>query len=637
MRLLSTFLALTVFGFATNAQITVNQVTPEEAVQDILIGEGVEAFNITYTGSAVQLGYMQGAEGTGFPIPEGLILSCADAANVAEPDCFGGNDVPFGEGVSGDADLLEIANDVPGLIGQGFNVSAVNDLCILEFDFVATGDSVKFNYAFGSDEYLEWVNSSFNDIFAFFLSGPGITGPYDSPPDFPDGAINIAQLPDSDPPLPITVSSVNDQLNSEFYIDNFNNEGICQDGYTVTLEASAEVQCGETYHIKLAIADGTDTALESIVVLEAGSFTTSAAISASVPDAPPSLPPLTMLEGCVDGVFTVFRPNANEQDTLFLEIDGTATNLDDYTGLPDFVVFPDGELTLDIPVTTLPDDLVEGLEFITLTYDYTNACGEQDTIVAQLNIQDYIPPTLNLPEDVFLCNGESTTLNATPNDGFAPFSYNWSSGGSAPTESVSPADGDSIFVTVNDFCGSEVGDSLAIIIPDPFVPADSTELCLGGSTPILATGGALPYTVEVVEYDNDGNEVTIDPEDPPFVEEEGSFIYTSQYVGNFEIFITDACNETVSVVVEVGTCVTEFPNIFTPNGDGDNELFYIFGLEGFPGSRLVVYNRWGTVVYEDDNYSNNWNAEGVSDGVYYYVLTRSDDEQFSGSVTIKRN
>ena len=50
--------------------------------------------------------------------------------------------------------------------------------------FEAGGDSIAFNYVFGSDEYLEWVNSSYNDIFAFFLSGPGIVGPYDAPGGF---------------------------------------------------------------------------------------------------------------------------------------------------------------------------------------------------------------------------------------------------------------------------------------------------------------------------------------------------------------------------------------------------------------------------------------------------------------------
>ena len=114
-------------------------------------------------------------------------------------------------------DLLTVANSVPPLIGQAFNVSGINDMCVLEFDFVPQSDTVKFNFSFGSEEYLTWVNSSFNDVFGFFICGPGITGPYSSPAGFPNGSENIAVVPGSVPALPITVSSVHPGLNGQFY------------------------------------------------------------------------------------------------------------------------------------------------------------------------------------------------------------------------------------------------------------------------------------------------------------------------------------------------------------------------------------------------------------------------------------
>ena len=106
------------------------------------------------------------------------------------------------------------------MIGQNFTVTSVNDGCVLEFDFVSGGDSISFNYVFGSDEYETWINTQYNDVFAFFLSGPGITGPFDSPAGFPDGAVNIAGVPDTDPILPITISSVNSGTNAVYYEDN---------------------------------------------------------------------------------------------------------------------------------------------------------------------------------------------------------------------------------------------------------------------------------------------------------------------------------------------------------------------------------------------------------------------------------
>ena len=57
-------------------------------------------------------------------------------------------------------------------------------------------------------------------MFGFFISGPGITGPYSAPAAFPNGSVNIATVPNSTPALPITISSVNDVLNNQYYIDN---------------------------------------------------------------------------------------------------------------------------------------------------------------------------------------------------------------------------------------------------------------------------------------------------------------------------------------------------------------------------------------------------------------------------------
>ena len=102
-------------------------------------------------------------------------------------------------------------------------------------------------------------------MFGFFISGPGITGPYSAPAGFPNGSVNIATVPNSTPALPITISSVNNVLNNQYYIDNQNTnpQTVLCNGFTTVFTAKAQVQCGETYHIRLAIADGTDGALDS--------------------------------------------------------------------------------------------------------------------------------------------------------------------------------------------------------------------------------------------------------------------------------------------------------------------------------------------------------------------------------------
>ena len=399
-RVLTGLLALSISFFLATvqqlaAQVEVNSaMSLEEYVNDVLLGTGIEASNITYTGSLVQIGHVTGLEGTDFPIDEGLMLSTEVANNIAEENCQQDQSIiEDGLEVSGDADLLNIANSVPGLIGQNFNVNSVNDICAIEFDFVATGDTIKFNYVFGSDEYLEWVNSQYNDIFGFFLSGPGLIGPYASPAGFPNGSINLAEVPDSDPQLAITISSVNDVMNPEYYIDNNGNDIICQDGYTVVLEAVSVVECGETYHIKLAIADGSDTALESIVILESGSFESNSVVQVDLsidvggPDSD------VMYEDCGEAILTFTRPIETILDIEEMVIidysQSVATNGVDFTLLPDSIIFAPGVSVVSFPLDAFEDGIVEGPEIVIFEILNLAACnGSGVTSYFEFTIMD---------------------------------------------------------------------------------------------------------------------------------------------------------------------------------------------------------------------------------------------------------
>ena len=135
--------ALSAFGMCfislTWGQATISQPfgTPEEYIQNILLGEGVTATNITYTGGISQLGYLENGSSV-FSVDAGLMLNTDNAlCDDFCGDCLGGGT---------DADLLDVANSVPPLIGQSFTVNSVNDLCILEFDFEAGGDSICLLY-----------------------------------------------------------------------------------------------------------------------------------------------------------------------------------------------------------------------------------------------------------------------------------------------------------------------------------------------------------------------------------------------------------------------------------------------------------------------------------------------------------
>lgn len=277
MRILIVALAC-MLSQVTFGQLAVDTtVTAEDLVEDFLLGSGVLISNVEVYGTNEQNGAFTGGLNV-VGLYAGVVLSSAQAQNI---DGSSNTDIGYAEGLPTSPyfdDLLEVANDVPVLIGQSFNINSINEVSMIEFDFIPYGDSLSFTYVFGSDEYLEWVNSSFNDAFAFFVSGPGINGPYTN------NSVNIAYVPETDPPLPITVSSVNDDINSAYYVDNMENVGIAIDGYTVPLTASISgLEVGETYHIALLVGDGSDSALESIVLLEAGSFSSNVPVEPGDP------------------------------------------------------------------------------------------------------------------------------------------------------------------------------------------------------------------------------------------------------------------------------------------------------------------------------------------------------------------
>jgi gliding motility-associated-like protein len=111
-------------------------------------------------------------------------------------------------------------------------------------------------------------------------------------------------------------------------------------------------------------------------------------------------------------------------------------------------------------------------------------------------------------------------------------------------------------------------------------------------------------------------------------------------LGKYTFVFTNAngCTDTLAVTVVSSTM--SIPDIITPNGDGKNDLFQIKGLSFYPGSQLLIFNRWGNEVYRSDNYQNNWGGSGLADGTYFYVLNRKETSggtnTFKGWIYLKR-
>ena len=261
--LLVIFCALFIAAFAGSASALVitplNGDTPLDLAQDI-VGAGIAISNVTYVGTAggdtsASSGYFTGGAAAGIGIESGIVLTSGLVENLE--GTTNTSDGITGElGLPGDSDLNGL---IPGY--------STYDASILEFDFVSSGDAAYFNYVFGSEEYDEYVNSSYNDVFGFFLDG-----------------VNVALIPGTT--TAVSINNVNNGYyndgvgasNPEYYNDNDIQTGGAPypfeyDGFTDVFTAEMTgLTPGDTYHMKLAIADAGDRILDSGVFLQAGSF-----------------------------------------------------------------------------------------------------------------------------------------------------------------------------------------------------------------------------------------------------------------------------------------------------------------------------------------------------------------------------
>jgi len=454
--------------------VTASGQAPQGLVQNVLIGPGVTVSNILYNGSPTAIGSFT-ATGTNLGISQGIVMTTGTIMNNGA-----GPQGPNNAASSGTDNNMPGSGILSGII-QG---TQTYNAATLEFDFIPYADTVRFKYVFGSEEYPEFAppnNSTYNDVFGFFISGPGITG-----------LQNIAQLPNGGGV--VSINNVNAITNSLYY--NANGDGtmapyntspnyIQYDGFTDVLEAVSAVQCGQTYHLILAIADVGDGSWDSGIFLEANSLSSKTPVDVSASISQQVFPnPDWMAEGCVSATVTVTRQNnINSPLSIPLTVSGSAIQGVDYSGIPNAVNFSPGQAIYTFQINVNADNFAEGLETIVLNFNVADPCGNVTPIPLTLYIQDVPPLTLTLNDTTLLCPNQPISLTAVISGGVQPYTYLWSTGATTSAISFTPQSSQTIYVQVTDNCtGLTLTDSALVSVP-VFPPLsislspDVTEIC----------------------------------------------------------------------------------------------------------------------------------------------------------------
>ncbi len=724
-KLLLTLMLLPVIAFAQPIAVSSTQ-TPQQLVNSVLLGAGVVASNITINGVPGlastpfgNIGYFTNSNAN-FPMSSGIILTTGDASGAMGPNIGGSTTNPgSSQSVAGDPELNAIAN---GNVTNGV---------VLEFDFIPAGDTLIFNYMFGSDEYTEFSPSNFNDAFGIFLWGPGISGPFPLG-GYPNGGDNIAVIPGG---TPVTINNVNWVTNTPYYVYNefpqdTYGDAIEYDGTTVKLTASASVQCNQTYHIKFAIANVFDQAYDSGVFLEAGSFSSSA-VSVAVATVSGDT---TIVEGCTYADFIFTRPEGQTNDTLIINytVTGTAIEGVDFNNMVNPIVFLPGQDSIVLNLTPIQDGINEGFESVTITVSIINPCG--DTITSQGTIYIGDGPIINITETdpLVQCYPDSVLLTASASGGYAPYSYTWTTLGGmvlgtndslminvtqngviqyliTAVDQCSFSQTDTATVTVNQsiaidainmteatclptgtltavvsgtngnvnysWSNGQQGQTIQNLAGGWYTLTITDQVCSANDSVFVGTipspiadfavtpnGGCSPLNVVFVNNSVNGTDYAWNFGNGQGVVVQNTDPQNMQYITlspeSYEVTLVVSqgvnCLDSMSIIIPVDVCdcadpealnynssanvnvlsaciypypEVEAPNVFTPDGDLTNDVFFL-QYKNVVAIELIIFNRWGVIMYNGSStdlslsqpsWDGTLNGNLVNDGVYTYT------------------
>ncbi|HEY4799159.1 MAG TPA: choice-of-anchor L domain-containing protein, partial [Bacteroidia bacterium] len=391
-------------------------------------------------------------------ISSGVLLTTGSVINAVGPNntpmAYTDNQVTFS-----DPDIVAI------------EPSAIHDVCILEFDAVPTCNSMAFTFAFGSEEYNEYVPSptdttGVNDCFGIFVTGVNPSGPAYS-------GYNMALIPATTTPVSIfNVNNGYDSLcpstgpckNCAYFIDNCNGPSIQYDGFTKPITVTLSVVPCNSYHYKLAIADAYDGEYDSGVFFATQSLVCATSLT-------------------VTATTTSATCNGNN---------GTAT----VTGIIGGQA-PYSYLWSTVPVQNTSTATGLSAGNYTVTVADVNGClqGTQTVTISQ-------PPTINVTvsssTNVSCFGGHNGSAIASCSGGTGTLTYTWNT---IPVQIGSTASNliaGNYTVTIKDSTGCTASQSVTINQPsDITLTSNSTPSSCGvqnGSASVSGSGGIAPLT-----------------------------------------------------------------------------------------------------------------------------------------------
>jgi gliding motility-associated-like protein len=531
------FLIVLLSSTVSYAQLVISPASTAQALVQKLIGEGVTISNVSLIADSRSTGFFNNISGTSIGIDSGIVLTNGRAKSVGTNIGVDGN--AFTTAGSALANLtLNTAGDLNLANSIGVPVTNTYDATILEFDFVPLGDSIQFKYVFSSEEYDPSFVCDYNDAFAFFISGPGITG-----------LRNIALIPGTN--TPVSIFNVNNvpggacPNNASYYVDNLSNTRLTHDGHTVILIAGARVQPCQSYHLKLVIADVGDRQYDSGVFLEAKSLSSNATQLINLTQTDPVSGNSYLVEGCAVGSLKIKRQTPSPYPlNINLFYGGTAQNGIDVQTLPASIVIPANQDSVLLPIFPIMDLIPEGIETLKIyTLAGCSAGLPTDSTTIQLRDYDILGIT---PDTSIICGNSSVMLQAS--GGYTNYQWDVNPGLSninIPNPMASPITASATYICTATVGTCQAKDSAYVSFKQLKLLSKTDVNCHNGTTGQISVGAG-PEWLYPLQFSIDGGTLQLDS------------VFNNLPIGNHTVVIKDASNCIDSIHV---TLLQAFPDL----------------------------------------------------------------------------
>jgi len=257
--------------------------------------------------------------------------------------------------------------------------------------------------------------------------------------------------------------------------------------------------------------------------------------------------------------------------------------------------------------------------YTVIVTDLSNGCQATDTVL----ITSGVPVNLTSSGTNTICAGETTFVTASATGGTPGYTYSWvpsNASGSGVWVSPTTTTTYTVYVTDAGGCTNSSTGVVITVMPSPVGNFSTNPPTTTPGNNITFTDNSTVTTGTIVAwmwYFGDGNTSTL--QNPLH-----SYTAPGSYNVCLVVTSTNGCIDSICTDYFVEPVDIEVPNIITPNGDGKNDLLVFQNLQYYSNCDLKIFNRWGSIIYEDTDYKNDWSAPKVSDGVYYFVLVAPD-------------